>query len=68
MLPVMEKRAEKPTARVIKKIRQSLGLTQAQLARKVGTEQYNIAKYESGATIPPGDVLLRILQIKGDWK
>ena len=59
---------EKPeTARVVREIRKKLGLTQAQLAEKVGVARYNITKYERGATIPPGDVLLKILQIKGDW-
>jgi len=45
---------------IIKNIRKRRGLTQKELADKVGKKQADIAKYETGRSIPPGDVLLRI--------
>ena len=48
---------------IIKKVRYDARLTQQELADKVGKKQPDIAKYESGQTIPPGDVLLKIMEI-----
>ena len=48
----------------IKNIRANLHLTQAQLAKLIGTKRVNIAKYETGSTMPPGNVLLKIQQIE----
>ena len=48
------------TAKYIKEARTELGLTQKQLAEKIGSKRYNIAKYERNLTMPPGDVILNI--------
>jgi len=45
----------------LKKIRQQKGLTQQQMAEQFKIKQYNVAKYENGQTVPPGDVLFKIL-------
>lgn len=43
--------------------RKKLGLTQAELARLLGTNQANIANYETGRVWPPGDMLLRVVRM-----
>ena len=44
----------------VKRVRKSLKLTQEAFAKKIGKTRGDIAKYENGFAIPPGDVLLRI--------
>ena len=44
----------------IKRVRRLLGITQAELAKKLGKKRDNIAKYETNKAIPPGNVLLEI--------
>lgn len=44
----------------IKVIRSKLGLTQRELANRIGKDRSSIANYETGRAIPPGDVLLKI--------
>ena len=46
---------------IIKTIRKELGLSQNDFAELVGSNRCNIAKYETDAAMPPGDVLLAIL-------
>ncbi len=48
------------TATYIKAARAKLGLTQKALAERLGTYRANIAKYETGATMPPGNIILDI--------
>lgn len=48
----------------IKEIRNRLGLTQKQLAKKLGKERCTIANYEVGRAIPPGDILLKIQELE----
>jgi len=52
------------SANYIKSIRKSLGLTQKQLAEKTGSKRENIAKYETGKAMPPGDFILRLQQLQ----
>ena len=47
-------------ANTIKQIRKRLGLTQTKLAEKIGSNRFNIANYETGRSIPPADVFVRI--------
>lgn len=44
----------------IKKIRKDLGLTQTQLAEKIGSNRFNIANYETARAVPPTDTFLKI--------
>ena len=54
---------ETEITKLIKKMRIQAGLTQTQLAALIGTPRYNISKYESGKSMPPGDILLAIQKI-----
>lgn len=47
----------------IKSIRKKLGLTQEGLAAKIESNRFNVANYETGRAIPPGDVLLKIQEL-----
>lgn len=47
-------------AEYIKQVRLNLKLTQRQFGEKIETKRHNIAKYETGRSVPPGDVLLKI--------
>ncbi len=48
----------------IKQIRKDLDMTQAQLAEAVGKQRSNISLWETGRTIPPGDIVLKLLEIR----
>lgn len=48
----------------IKHSRKALNLTQAQLAELTGKKRVNITCYETGRSIPPGDVILKIIQLR----
>ena len=54
---------ETEITKLIKKMRIQAGLTQTQLAELIGTPRYNISKYESGKSIPPGSILWAIMKI-----
>ncbi|MBW2596737.1 MAG: helix-turn-helix domain-containing protein [Deltaproteobacteria bacterium] len=43
--------------------RKKLRLTQSELAARLGKNRDNIAKYETGATNTPGDVILGVMQL-----
>lgn len=61
IIPTMlNKIKNQQTAEFIKERREKLRMTQQQLGDYIGVPRYNIAKYESGATKPPGDVVLKI--------
>lgn len=47
----------------IKNARKKLNLTQAQFASLIGKKRLCITGYETGRSIPPGDVVLNILKI-----
>ena len=49
---------------LIKGIRKRMGMTQLEFAILIDSTRGNIAKYETGLTIPPGDVMLKILDLK----
>jgi len=51
------------TAKYIKDSRKELGLTQKQLAEIIDSKRSNIAKYETGRSMPPGDLVLRIQEL-----
>jgi transcriptional regulator with XRE-family HTH domain len=53
-------------ARVLRQARRRAGLTQRQLAEKVGVPQSQIARIESGATVPRVDTLDRLLEACGE--
>ena len=55
-------------SQLIKNMRLQAGLTQTQLALLIGTPRYNISKYESGESMPPGNVLLAIQKIANKQK
>jgi uncharacterized protein len=52
-------------AELLRLARQTAGLTQAELARRAGTSQPAIARYESGATSPSVRTLERLLYALG---
>ncbi|AQR79605.1 transcriptional regulator [Paenibacillus larvae subsp. larvae] len=47
----------------IKKLREEKGLTQDELAEMLGMKRTNIANYEAGRVIPPGNVLRDLADI-----
>lgn len=47
----------------LKDLRVKAGLTQKDLAIKLGLERSSIGKYESGAAMPPDDVKIRIARV-----
>lgn len=51
------------TQNFIKASRKKLNFTQKVLAQKLKIERYNIAKYETGKTTPPGDIILTVLEL-----
>lgn len=59
----IDKEKNRQTAEFIRERREKLRLTQQQLGDYIGVPRYNIAKYESGATRPPGDVVLKIAEL-----
>ncbi len=50
---------------MIKKLRVARGLTQAQLAERVGTARSTVAKWETGASMPRIAVLCRLAEVLG---
>lgn len=48
---------------LVKRIRTALGLTQEAFAKKIGKTRGDVAKYELGYAVPPGDVLLKIQEL-----
>ena len=52
----------------IKQIRKNLGLTQIELAEKIGSNRFNIANYETGRAIPPANIFVRIQDLDPDRK
>lgn len=51
------------TQKFIKESRKKLNLTQKALAEKLGIQRYNIAKYETAKSVPPGDVVLKVIEL-----
>ena len=51
------------TAKFIKESRIKLKLKQRELAKIVGKNRVDIAKYETMACMPPGDVILKIYDL-----
>jgi DNA-binding XRE family transcriptional regulator len=49
----------------LKKLRQKAGLSQAQLAAKVGTQQPGIARVESGTAMPTLELIFKIASACG---
>jgi transcriptional regulator with XRE-family HTH domain len=48
-------------AKFIKEARHALGMTQEKFAQLIGVKRYNLARYETGAVIPPGNVILEVI-------
>ena len=66
MIRAMRKRNEsalQPMSIYVKSVRKALGLSQAAFAAKIGKGRDAVAKYENMRAIPPGDVLLKIMEI-----
>lgn len=53
------------SAHLVREARLRAGLTQAELAERVGTTQSSIARWESGATRPPLETVRRIVEACG---
>lgn len=51
--------------RVVEESRRAAGMTQAELARRIGTTQPAISKIESGRTLPGLDLLERVARATG---
>lgn len=47
----------------IKERREELGMTQTELAQKVGVEQSSVARWERGATSPTAANLMKLSQV-----
>jgi transcriptional regulator with XRE-family HTH domain len=58
----MQKTERPPLARRLVELRQALGLSQAQLAEKIGVNASNIAFWELKGTAPRGEVLPALAQ------
>jgi len=52
-------------AKYIRETRHEMGLTQEQFARLLGVKRYNLARYETGAVIPPGNIVLLVMANNG---
>jgi ribosome-binding protein aMBF1 (putative translation factor) len=52
-------------ARAVRELREKLGLSQAELAAKVGTKQPGIARLESGRVVPKLELLQKIAVAAG---
>lgn len=52
----------------VKNVRKSLGVTQEIFAKKIGKTRSDVAKYENGFAVPPGDVLLKIQRLEKQEK
>lgn len=56
------------TQKFIKESRKKLNLTQKELSEKLNakgckSKRCNIAKYETGRAVPPGDLVLTVLEL-----
>ena len=51
---------------IVKGIRKETGMTQLEFAILIGATRGSVAKYETGLTTPPGNVMLKILNLKGE--
>ena len=49
------------TAKYIKDTRKQFGMTQEQFANLFNIKRYNLAKYETGRSMPPGTLILNIM-------
>ena len=52
------------TSQFVKQSRESLNLTQKQFGSLLNKNRSNITNYELGRAIPPGDVVLKIIQLR----
>ena len=52
--------AREPFGTRLRSLRERAGLTQTQLARKVGVSQGNVATWERNAAVPPADMVARL--------
>ncbi|AVF22839.1 helix-turn-helix transcriptional regulator [Paenibacillus larvae] len=59
----MNEKEKKQMGLRIKKLREEKGLTQDELAEMLGMKRTNIANYEAGRVIPPGNVLRDLADI-----
>lgn len=51
------------TSTYLKQARNILGLKQGDMAKLLGVRQVNLCKYEQDYTTPPGDVILRAMEL-----
>ncbi len=54
----------KKTLHFVKQSRKLLNLTQTQFGSLVNKKRCNISNYETGRATPPGDVVLKIVQLR----
>jgi len=54
---------KKKFGKKIKLARIELDLTQAQLAEKINTKQKNISRYETGASLPSIETLIKVAKV-----
>ncbi|HZG81581.1 MAG TPA: helix-turn-helix transcriptional regulator [Brevibacillus sp.] len=59
----MDENQKKLMGHRIKMIREKLGLSQDELANKLGMNRTNVSNYESGRTVPPGNVIKELADI-----
>lgn len=52
------------TANFIKESRRDLKLTQDQLSSLIDKKRASISLYETARAVPPGDVILKIIQLR----
>ena len=52
------------TSKFVKTNRVLFGVTQAAFAEMIGKKRDDVASYETGRAIPPGNIILRIQNLK----
>lgn len=57
----------KPISAYVKDKREQLGLSQTELAQKLGTTQATVSRYETGKLYPSGQVIQKLVEILGPY-
>jgi DNA-binding transcriptional regulator YiaG len=57
------RKESRPLAKLVRQKRRKLRLTQGQFAALLGTRNYNVSKWEAGVTVPPGDVVHKLMEL-----
>lgn len=61
----MDEKRKKLIGMRVRECRNEIGLSQEGLAEKLGMKRTNVANYEGGRVVPPGNILLEMAEIFG---